>query len=260
MSWIVVFLGVLDLVGIYFNIRMLLHCFKNNRELAFPEKYKPFVICQFVYQVSVLAMNTVEVWNGVDVQHDDSCSFFKMLSICANIFLVSNLATMSIIAAYHPIVYKNQEFSPKLLILTPVFVGVTGSAILWWYSCWLHECESQKVAINIFLAVLLLLLFVTWIKYTQLDQTSEKLEAGLLWDTVTEQRKACFVTTWLVIFCAVVVGLGSLPWPSLEESREKTICLFLMNTVVGIAMPVALNCLFESIHEEENVLETVVIL
>ena len=260
MSWIVVFLAALDLAGIYFNIRMLLSCLKNDRELAFLQKYKPFVICQFVYQVSVLAMNTIEAWSGVDVQHGDSYGFLKMLSICVNIVMVSNLAAMSILAAYHRTVYKNQQLPPKLLILAPVCVGFIVSAIVWWHSYWLHKSESQNLTINIFFAVLLLLLFVTWIKYTQLDQTSGKLEAGLLWDSDKEKRKACFVTAWLVISCGVLIALRSFPWPSLEESEEKIICLFLMNTVVGIAMPVAFNCLFESIREEENVSETVVIL
>ena len=167
---------------------------------------------------------------------------------------------MSILAAYHPIVYKNQQLSPKLLILAPVCVGFIVSAIVWWHSYWLHKSESQNLAINIFFAVLLLLLFVTWIKYTQLDQTSGKLEAGLLWDSDKEEGKACFVTAWLVICCGVLIALRSFPWPSLEESEEEIICLFLMNTVVGIAMPVAFNCLFESIREEENVSETVVVL
>jgi len=258
MRWIIAFMAALDLAGIHFNIRMLLSCFKNDRKLAFLQKYKPFVICQFVYQVSVLAMNTIEAWSGVDVQHDDSCGFFKTSSISVHIFLVSNFAAVPIIAAYHPIVYKNQELSPKLLILAPVFVGVSGSAFLWWYSCLLHEGESQTVAIAmIFLAVLLLLLLVTAIKYTQLDQTSAKQKAALLRDSVKEQRKVWFVAAWLLICCAVVVALRSLPWPSLKES--KIFCLFMLNSVVGIAMPVAFNCLFESIHDEETTLKTVMI-
>ena len=259
MSLIVVVFVALDLAGIYFNIRMLLSCFKKNRKHTFLQKYRPFLICQFVYQVLVLATNTIEAWSGDLVQRDDSCGYLKMLLIYVHIFLVSiNLAALWIITAYHPIVFKNQELSATLLILAPVCVGIIGFALLWWKSCWLQERDVQEVPIAVFFVVVFLLLSVTWIKWTHLDQTSTKLKAALLWETVKEQRKACFVTTWLVICCVVVVVLGGLPWLSLEESDEKIFYLLMMNSFVGIALPVAFNSFFESLYEEENEMKTVI--
>ena len=232
MSLIVVVFVALDLAGIYFNIRMLLSCFKKNRKHTFLQKYRPFVICQFVYQVLVLATNTIQAWSGDLVQRDDSCGYLKMLLIYVHIFLVSiNLA---------------------------VCVGIIGFALLWWKSCWLQERDVQEVPIAVFFVVILLLLFVTWIKWTQLDQTSAKLKAALLWEAVKEQRKACFVTAWLVICSAVVVVLGGLPWLSLEESDEKIFYLLMMNCFVGIALPVAFNSFLESLYEEENEIKTVI--
>ena len=260
MGWIYIILTTLDLAGVYFNLRMLLSCFTVEPKRSFLREYRPLVICQFIYQVSVLAMNSIEAWGGLDVQHDESsCSVLKMTSICINIFLVSNLVAMLIVAVEQPITYNNQELSPKLLMLVPVCLGFTGSAILWWCSCSsLHEFESQVIAI-IFFVVFLPLPLVTWKKYTQRDQTSEKLDAALLWATFKENKKVCAVAVWLLICCAVVIGSGTSSRSPSEEFNEKIICVFMINSAVGIGLPVAFNELFDSIYENVKETKTVVI-
>ena len=252
-------LAVLDLAGVYFNVRMLLSSLKNSENRAFLQKYKTLVICQFVFQVSVLAMNSIEVWSGLDVQHAESCNVFKTMLICINIFLVNNFVAVLIIAAYYPIMYKNQEVSPKLLMLGLVCLGFICSAILWWCSCSsLHEFESQVITI-IVVVVFLPLLLVAWTKYTQLDQTSEKPGLTFLWDTCSENKKVCFVVAWLVICCGTAIGLTNLRWLSFEEFVVKMICLLMMNSVVGIGLPVAFKELFVTIGEDEREKKTVVI-
>ena len=48
----------LDILGLFFNIRMLLGCLrKENRYLTF------WVICQYVFQVTILVAVTVDAWN-----------------------------------------------------------------------------------------------------------------------------------------------------------------------------------------------------
>ena len=245
MWWIYILLAALDLAGVYFNVRMLLRCFTIDPKRAFLHKYRPLVICQFVYQVSVLAMNSIEALIGLGFQHEESCSVFKMVSICINIFLVSNLSTMMIVIGFdHPITYKNQEVSPKLLMLTPVCLGFIGSSILWWCSC--SALEARMVAVIIFV-VFLPLLLVTLKKYMQRDQTREKLNAALLWATFKENKKGCLLTAWLLMCCGVVIGLGTSPWSSYKEFDVKMIRLFMINCIVGIGLPVAFNERLESI-------------
>ena len=261
MSWIyIIILAALDLAGVNFNVRMLLSCFTSEIKRPFLQKYRPLVICQFVYQVSTLAMNSIEAWSGLDVQPGKSCSVFKMMSICVSIFLVSNLVAILIVAVDHPLTYKNQELTLKLLMLVPVCLGFIGSATLWWCSCSsLHEFESQVIAVTFFI-VFLPLLLVTWKKYTQRDQTSEEPEEVTVWDTLKENKKACFVTVWLVICCGVVIGLRALPWSSMEEfDSVRMVSLLMLNSVVGIGLPVAFNELLDSIFEDEKERKTVVI-
>ena len=69
----------------------------------------------------------------------------------------------------------------------------------------LHEFESNAIVI-IFFVVFLPFLLVTWKEYPQRDQTTEKLDAALLWATFKENKKVCAVTVWLLICCAVVIG------------------------------------------------------
>ena len=59
MNLTVLFLiAALDLVGVFFGIRMLLSCFKDKPKCTLLQRYKFAVIFQFVYHVTVLAINT----------------------------------------------------------------------------------------------------------------------------------------------------------------------------------------------------------
>ena len=259
MGWIYIILTALDLAGVYFNVRMLLSCFTVEPKRPCLRKYRPLVICQFVYQVSVLAMNSIETWSGFDVQHDEPCNVFKMTWICINIFLVSNLVAMLIVEVQQPITYNNQELSPKLLMLVPVCLGFIGCAIVWCSCSSLHEFESQVIAI-IFFVVFLPLLLVTWKEYAQRDQTSEKVDAALLWATFKQNKKVCAVTVWLLICCAVVIGSGAPSRSPSEEFDGKIISVFMVNSVVGIGLPATFNELFDSIYENVKETKTVVII
>ena len=256
---IYILLAALDLAGVYFNVRMLLSCLTIEPKRAFLRKCRPLVICQFVYQVSVLAMNSIEAWSGLNVQHEESCSVFKLVSICINIFLVSNLSTMMIVIAVdHPRAYKNQEVSPKPLLLAPVCLGFVGSAVLWWCICSsFPEFESHVIAI-MFFAVFPPFLLVTLKKYMQCDQTNEKVNVALLWDTFKETKKACLLTAWLLIFFGVVIGLGTSPWSSNKEFDENIICLFMINCIVGIRLPVVIESVYAAYEEEKE--ETAVVI
>ena len=267
MAWpIVMIFVVLDLAGVYFNMRMLLSCFKSDTKRGFLQTYRPLVIYQFIYQVSVLALNTIEAWDDLlHVQHDGFCNYFKISSISINIFLVSNFAGMLFIATFYPVVYKNQYLSPVLLMLVPLCLGIIGSAVFWWCSCFLHLFELQVVAI-IFCAVFLILLLVNWKKYTQvtqLDQTDANLKTRSLLRynliLLKENKKACFLGTWIFIGCGVVVSpvqaRGILSGSSLEEF--DMFLMVMMNVIVGICLPIALTQMFYFIGDEDHVMKTI---
>ena len=248
MSWIAVVLAAIDLAGIFFNVWMLLRCFRSDTKCAFAHTYKPMLICQFIYQVSMLVVNTIEACYVVDGLHEESYPVFIVLATCVHILLVSNLTALMVATTLHS-GYQTCELSPKLLLLAPVCMQFVCLS-LWIYRCLFHELDSQMIVINVFLVALLLSLLVSLNKSTQLDQGTKKHKAPFLWDTLKEHKKASLVITGLIMCCGTLVGQETLSSP--EEFDKKIICLLSMNFLVGICLPIAFNCLLESICKEEN--------
>ena len=248
MSWIVVVLAALDLAGFSFNVWMLLRCFRSGTKCAVFHRCKPLLICQFVYQVSMLVVITVKACFVVDGQAEESCRVLNVLATCVDILLLSNLTALMVAAVRHS---ENQtsELSLKLLILAPVCMQFICLS-LWIYRCLYHEFDSQIIVLNVFFVALLLSLLLSLKKYTQPDQFTTEQNAPFLWDTSKKDKRACLVITSLIICCGALMGLE--PFPSLEEFVKKIIGLLSMNFVVGIVLPIEFNCLFDSICKEEN--------
>ena len=241
-------LGALDLAGIFFNVWMLLSSFRSGTKCAFLHRCKPLLVCQFVYQVSMLVVISIKACFVVDGQPEESCRVLNVLATCVNILLLSNLTALMVAAVRHS---KNQtcELSLKLLMLAPVCMQFICLS-LWIYRFFYHELDSQIIILNVFFVSLLLSLLLSLKKYTQPDQVTTEHNAPFLWDTSKEHKRTCLVITWLVICCGALVGLES--FPSLEEFVKKIICLLLMNFVVGIVLPIAFSSLFDSICKDEN--------
>ena len=84
---VLLLIAALDLAGVFFSIRMLLSCFKDKPNRTLLQRYKFVVIFQFVYHVTVLAINTVEAWRGFGDQFENEespCTVISLLSISLN--------------------------------------------------------------------------------------------------------------------------------------------------------------------------------
>ena len=257
MAWSVLLLVVLDLAGLYFNGQMLRVYFKSaSKPQVFHRDYRPLVSNQFLYQMSVLTMNSIEVLDVLDIQQvRRMCSFFQILSVCVNGILVSNLTAILIIGLYH---HMLTHLSPVLLMLTPLCFGFFGSACFWWCSCFLHEFEYEILAV-IFSFVLLLLLLVTLIGH-RLLKTSANERSNSLWGTFKEKKfkNLCLLTVWVVICCGAPVIIQEhaktiFSWPLFD-----TMLTLAMNAMVGVLFPLVLIHLFHSIHDENQVINSIV--
>ena len=257
MAWSVLLLVVLDLAGLYFNGQMLHVYFKSaSKPQVFHQDYRPLVSNQFLYQMSVLAMNSIEVLDVLDIQQvRRMCSFFQILSVCVNVILVSNLTTILIIGLYH---HMLTHLSPVLLMLTPLCFGFFGSACFWWCSCFLHEFEYEILAV-IFSFVLLLLLLVTLIGH-RLLKTSANERSKSLWRTFKEKKfkNLCLLTVWVVICCGAPVIIQEhaktiFSWPLFD-----TMLTLAMNAMVGVLFPLVLIHLFHLIEDQNQVINSIV--
>ena len=257
MAWSVLLLVVLDLAGLYFNGQMLHVYFKSaSKPQVFHQDYRPLVSNQFLYQMSVLAMNSIEVLDVLDIQQvRRMCSFFQILSVCVNVILVSNLTAILIIGLYH---HMLTHLSPVLLMLTPLCFGFFGSACFWWCSCFLHEFEYEILAV-IFSFVLLLLLLVTLIGH-RLLKTSANERSKSLWRTFKEKKfkNLCLLTVWVVICCGAPVIIQEhaktiFSWPLFD-----TMLTLAMNAMVGVLFPLVLIHLFHLIEDQNQVINSIV--
>ena len=257
MAWSVLLLVVLDLAGLYFNGQMLRVYFKSaSKPQVFHRDYRPLVSNQFLYQMSVLTMNSIEVLDVLDIQQvRRMCSFFQILSVCVNVILVSNLTAILIIGLYH---HMLTHLSPVLLMLTPLCFGFFGSAYFWWCSCFLHKFEYEILAV-IFSFVLLLLLLVTLIGH-RLLKTSANERSKSLWGTFKEKKfkNLCLLTVWVVICCGapVIIQVHAktiFSWPLFD-----TMLTLAMNAMVGVIFPLVLIHLFHLIEDQNQVINSIV--
>ena len=78
MNLIYLLLAAVDLAGVFFNIRMLRTCFKDKTKNTFLQRSRMVAIWQVACQATILGMDAVELWNGLDVQPRDSCNVFRV--------------------------------------------------------------------------------------------------------------------------------------------------------------------------------------
>ena len=245
--------AVLDLVGVFFSVQMLLSCFKDKARYTVLEKYGFTVICQFVYQITALATNTVEAWRLVDFQHKElSCSVISLLLNSVNFFLICNAMAMVLIH-YQPVVLDlNPTFSPKLVRATALVTALVASAILSWFSCFCQNCITYVVfCIFVWLLAVAVITFVAW-------RTCKHLRH--LEHTTSEAPQSCDKKAIFYSFCfGLIVMLFCLyTYQKLEETKtfNKALYLFAINFIVGVVFPVSFKDLIDS-NLEQSCKETV---
>ena len=114
------FTTLVAFVGVFVNIKMLLSCFKNQTKTT-----KPLIITQFVYQVAILALNTVEVWTDEDTE--SYRLFTHLMSTFLSTVLAFNWAAIVLSKCFH----QNPLLS-FLLALVSLVLGLLNSVLAWW--------------------------------------------------------------------------------------------------------------------------------
>lgn len=248
----VVVLAVCSLVALCFNVRMLLSGFSDKTK----QSRRLLVICQFVTQVTMLAVNMVEAWTELDeisIQHEEPCfAFYKLVSTFAAFFSGGILLALVAVESDHSESYQNQEALPQLLASAALALGFVGSGITWLHSCFSQEFASAvTVSAFILVSAIAVLLFVAW--KTRPDRTAPRTSPLL------SRLKKNGEIVLFVIFFLVCVGVmtSQISRPSLCESEQaragdKVFYLFIMNYTVGIVMPVAVIDLNDSSYIKEN--------
>lgn len=201
------FIMLLHLVGVLFNIRMLASCFKDKASSTILQKSWPFMIWQCILQVTLLVLNADEVTRTFAEQAPEWCGNNRILSTSASLFMMYNL--LAILAVEdHTLVFLKRELSPKVAMLGTLTAGITSSGVLFWAGaasspalCVSHITSSFASTLMILVSVLLAFRMCTQADTRKLSTN----ETSLLFSLISKNKKAVFVTAFVALVCSTLV-------------------------------------------------------
>ena len=207
-------MAALDLAGITINLRMLRNCFKNKTKYKFLQQCRTLAICQCACQVIILLVDAVESWKGLETEPRESCNVFSVLSSSVLFFQAFNLMAILIIYFDQPTSHGASELCSKLKISAALFLGFTGSAMIWWYNCSSEEFLFQMVLKVIFVtSVAFVLLFFAWDArsniHVQLEVDTQQVSMKtcfLLWKVFKENRRPVLFIALLLVCLLVILS------------------------------------------------------
>ena len=254
----------LGLVGVFFNLRMLLSCLKNKTKYTFLQNIWPVVICQTVYHVTILAMNTEDAWKRLDAQRVEYCSVvYVLVSTVMTFFVGGNL--MAILAmesrnTLEAVDQSRERFSTSTLFRTAALaLGFSVAVILRCSICFHQQLAFyvMNVSVIVVVTIIVLLLVVCGSSMPSLDidrivYNRSMPRTSLLTRCKKNKGTVLFVVLFLMCTGLVVTQLFS------TQALQVFSYLLIMNTVVGIALPVTFGDFIALSSELENAMKTVV--
>ena len=254
-------MAALDLAGITFNLRMLRSCFKDKTKYTFLQKCRTLAICQCACQVIILLVDAAESWKGLETEPRESCNVIRVTSSSMLFFQACNLMAILIIYFNQPTAHGASEMCCKLKISAALFLGFTGSAMIWWYTCSSQEFLFQMVLRVFVTSVEFVILLFAWDArnnihvQTEVDTQHASIKTcSLVWKVCKENcRPVLFIT--LLLVCLLVM-LSWSPRSAESEARQDVLYLVITRIVVGIVLPVTFTDLIELRKQEENGLKT----
>ena len=257
-------MAALDLAGIIFNLRMLRSCFKDKTKYTFLQKCRTLAICQCACQVIILLAEAVESWKlGLETEPRGSCNVIRVLSSSMLFFQGCNLMAILTIYFDQPTAHGASELCSKLNISAAVFLGFTGSAMIWWYTCSSREFLFQMVLGVIFVVsvAFFILLFAWDARLNNIDvqlevdtQQASMKTCSLLWKVFKENRRTVVFIT-LSLLCLLVI-LSWSPRSAENEALKDALYSVITRFDVGIVLPVTFSDFIELSKQEENGLKT----
>lgn len=252
----------LGLVGVFFNLRMLLSCLRNKTKYTFLQNIWPVVIWQTVYHATVITMNTVDAWMSPKLQRVEYCSvIYALVSTLMTFFVGGNL--MAILAmesrnSLGSVDQSREPFSTFTLFRTALLaLGFTIAVILRFYICFHQHLAFYVMNISVIVVVtmivLLLVAYGSSVPSLDLDRITPNrpmLRTSLLTRCKKNKGNVLFVTLFLMCTGLVVTQLFS------TQAFQAFSYMLIVNAVVGIALPVAFGDFIVLSSELENEMKT----
>ena len=254
------------LVGLFFNIRMFASCFKEKAKYAILQKSRPFMICQFILQVALLALNANEATTTFGKEPSQKwCGINSVLMTSVAFLMTYNVLAMLAIE-HHAVVGLRREPSSKvaLLLFGIITLGIVISVSVFSVT---ELCTSYTTLTVTCSTLMLLILWALWRMCTYIDHDTPKTttETSTLLDFLRKNKTVVFFSALTIltivlkiildVFCSVLFNFQSVE----EEYQgiqffEKVIFLYVMCLAVGISLPLHFQNLIDFIPKEVDVL------
>lgn len=250
--WLVI--ATFDLAGVVFNARMLRRCFQDKMNNTFPYKCRTLAICQCTCQAMFVVTDAVQSWKGFEIQARESCDLFRVLSISTLFFQACNITAMMLVYSDDGSP-ANQDASFKRIKLTATLsLGLIGSGMIWWYSCFSHEVLSQMTVVIMFVvAAAFVLLFAVDIRHRLVNTIpGTPMKTRSLALNVCNENKRPLAFIILLLTCLVVV-LSNVPRSTLHFNASiYSIIMIFQRSTVGIGLPLTISDLIDSSSEQDH--------
>ena len=250
--WLVI--AAFDLAGVVFNARMLRRCFQDKMNNTFPYKCRTLAICQCTCQAMFVVTDAVQSWKGFEIQARESCDLFRVLSISTLFFQACNITAMMLVYSDDGSP-ANQDASFKRIKLTATLsLGLIGSGMIWWYSCFSHEVLSQMTVVIMFVvAAAFVLLFAVDIRHRLVNTIpGTPMKTRSLALNVCNENKRPLAFIILLLTCLVVV-LSNVPRSTLHFNASiYSIIMIFQRSTVGIGLPLTISDLIVSSSEQDH--------
>ena len=220
---------------------------------TFPYKWRTLAICQCTCQ-AMFVVTDVQSWKGFEIQARESCDLFRVLSISTLFFQACNITAMMLVYSDHGSPANQDASSKRLKITAALSLGLIGSAMILWYSCFSHEVLSQMTVVIMFVvAVAFVLVFAVDIRQrlaNTIPGTPMKTRS-LAWN-VCKENKTPLAFIILLLACLVVV-LSDVPRSTLHFNASiYSIIMLFQRSGVGICLPLTITDLIDLGSEQDH--------
>ena len=256
-----VLIAALDLAGVFFNFRLFWKCFEGRAKNTFLQKCRAFIICQCVFQVTILVANTVESWKlWHNTQPREICDVFSLVSTSTLFFQACNLTVILVHYSDHKMARENGHMSSKVKVSAAIILlGFIGSAVTVLY-CFplelLFHMALKRVSFVVTVAFIVLL-FAVVSKYFHEVEASTKT-FPLLWNICKEFKRSTIMLFISLLLMCLAVYLRMFPRSSFSVDYERAkffqevIYSVITSYVVGLCLPLSIIDVIDSSHEEEH--------
>ena len=246
-------------LGLFFNVCMLRLKISN-------QTLRPFVICQFIFQFTILCVNTMDAlnsWWPYYAQHDQWAEVVgpRVLKLSMAALLAFNiLAVAAFLQSFHDPRWKHcYNIGVKLLVTSSIALGCLDFTVVWLQS---HNFVPQA-AIFVIMVLYFLLLFLALALTKAIDWNQSKRKIEQISLCAIYQRTLLFFGIWLILNWVFVFLHFAIPHLSrvvLGGKDEFLLMSFMVNVSTGLILPSGFIFVFNSKTDEHDKKKSIVLI